>query len=55
MPEAPHDSPPIIRIAENPIPDALEPVWLRADDGARLRAAFLPCPDARGTIIVQPG
>ncbi len=44
-----------IRIPSNPAPDGAEMFMFAAPDGARLRGAFFPVADARGTIVIEPG
>lgn len=46
---------PLIHVPENPIPDGLTVRFVEASDGARLRVAFLPTENARGTVLVHPG
>ena len=44
-----------IKIASNPVPDGGEVFDFAARDGAILRGAFFPTPDAHGTIVVVTG
>ncbi|NOX82499.1 MAG: alpha/beta hydrolase [Alphaproteobacteria bacterium] len=44
-----------IRIPSNPIPDGAKTFMFAAPDGAKLRGAFFPVADARGTIVLEPG
>ncbi len=44
-----------ISVASNPTPADAEAGEFAAADGARLRTAFFPSPDARDTVIVAPG
>jgi len=52
---APEEAPYFIRTETSPVPEGAEPFWFAADDGARLRAAWLPAEAPRGCVVLLGG